>query len=134
MDENSEMRDELVIRSTDSWQSGEADYSEKIERQDQAASWESEKGESFVWASANEIDQLKSRWNSIQIGFVDNPRSCVEKADALVKEILERIEKAVSDQRSILDGQQNQHEEISTEDFRIALQNYRSFLYRLLTV
>lgn len=86
------------------------------------------------WLGTEEIDELQSRWNSIQIKFVDDPRASVKQADELVTEAVERIEQAFANQRTLLDEQWTNLEETSTEDLRIALQSYRSFLNRLLTI
>ena len=68
----------------------------------------------------------------IQVQFVDEPRKSVEQADALVEEVLKRINQAFTDQRSALDAQWVNHEEVSTEDLRVTLQSYRSFFNRFL--
>jgi len=81
-----------------------------------------------------EIDELQSRWNSIQIEFVDEPRTSVEQADALVAEVMSRITQMFSEKRAILDEQWANQENVSTEDLRIALQSYRSFFNRLLAL
>jgi hypothetical protein len=65
---------------------------------------------------------------------VDEPRTAVEQADGLVTEALERIKQVFSDKRTILNEQWSNHQDISTEDLRIALQSYRSFLNRVLTL
>ncbi len=87
-------------------------------------------GGSLGWLRNDEIDELKARWTTIQSKFVDEPRTSVEQADALVADTLVRIEKAFSDNRASLAGQKD----ISTEDLRVALQSYRSFLNRLLAI
>ena len=89
---------------------------------------------SLPWLRTEEIDELQSRWNSIQIEFVDDPRASVKQADELVTEAVERIKQAFANQRTLLDEQWTNLEDISTEDLRIALQSYRSFLNRLLTI
>lgn len=80
------------------------------------------------------IDELQSRWNSIQIEFVDQPRTSVEQAEALVAETTEKVARMLSEKRASLDGSWVNHENISTEDLRIALQGYRSFFNRLLSL
>jgi hypothetical protein len=92
------------------------------------------KSEPLPWLSVKEIDELKSRWNSIQIKFVDQPHAAVEQADGLVTEALDRINQVFSDKRTILNEQWTNHQDISTEDLRITLQNYRSFLNRILAL
>ena len=80
----------------------------------------------------NEIDDLQSRWNSIQVEFVDEPHTSVEQADALVAETMEMIARMLSEKQATLKELWVDHEDISTEDLRIALQRYRSFFNRLL--
>lgn len=82
--------------------------------------------------SREEIGELKSRWNSIQVGFVDEPHASVEQADALAAETMEKINKMLSFQRATLNELWVGHDDISTEDLRIALQHYRSLFNRLL--
>ncbi|MFZ0533644.1 MAG: hypothetical protein WAM09_10725 [Anaerolineales bacterium] len=65
---------------------------------------------------------------------MDEPHAAVEQADGLVTEALERIKQVFSDNRTILNEQWTNHQDISTEDLRIALQNYRSFLNRILAL
>src|SRR5262245_58787422 len=31
----------------------------------------------------NDLSGLRSRWDDVQVGFVDDPKDCVQKADAL---------------------------------------------------
>jgi len=81
-----------------------------------------------------EIDELRSRWNAIQIEFVDEPRTSVEQADALVAEVMKRIAQMFSEKRAVLDEQWASHDDVSTEDLRVALQRYRSFFHRLLAL
>jgi hypothetical protein len=82
----------------------------------------------------DEIDELRSRWNAIQIAFVDEPRASVEQADALVAEVMKRIAQMFAEKRAILDKQWTNNDNVSTEDLRMALQRYRSFFHRLLAL
>lgn len=77
---------------------------------------------------------LRSRWDSIQTGFVDEPRQAVEQADGLVAEAMKRLAEVFADERGKLEGQWDRGDNISTEDLRVALQRYRSFFDRLLSV
>jgi hypothetical protein len=90
--------------------------------------------ETSLWLGSKEVEQLRSRWNSIQAEFVDAPRTSVEKADELVVDTLEQIEQAFAHRRTILDESWINNEEISTEQLRVALKNYRAFLDRLLAL
>jgi hypothetical protein len=84
--------------------------------------------------SPEETGRFRSRWDSIQVGFVDEPRQAVEQADGLVAEAMKRLAEVFSDERSNLEKQWDRGDNISTEDLRIALRRYRSFFSRLLSV
>jgi hypothetical protein len=83
---------------------------------------------------ANECNELRARWDSIQVGFVDEPRKAVQAADALVSATIKRLAEIFADERQQLERQWDRSENISTEDLRIALQRYRSFFARLLAI
>jgi hypothetical protein len=82
----------------------------------------------------DECDQYRHRWSSIQTGFVDEPRKAVEQADALVEDVMMRLSETFSNERSHLEEQWSRGADASTEDLRIALQHYRSFFDRLLSL
>ena len=82
----------------------------------------------------DELSGLRSRWNDVQSGFVDDPRDCVQKADALVSDVVEQLTTGFSEARSRLEAQWARGEEASTEDLRLALKRYREFFERLLAV
>ena len=77
---------------------------------------------------------LRSRWTEVQGRFVDDPRDAVKAADTLVKEVIDDLSQQFSKERSTLEGQWGRNEKVSTEDLRIALQRYREFFERLLSV
>ncbi len=83
---------------------------------------------------AADTSGLRSRWDDIQAVFVDDPADCVQKADALVAEVVDQLTSAFSEARSRLEGQLARGEQVSTEDLRLALQRYREFFQRLLAV
>ncbi len=76
-------------------------------------------------------EHFRTRWNEIQGMFVDEPRSAVQQADALVSEVIEQITQMFTNEHSSLEGQWNQGNEVSTEDLRTSLKRYRSFFNRL---
>jgi len=78
-----------------------------------------------------ESEHFRTLWNEIQGKFVDEPRSAVQQADALVSEVIEKITKMFTSERSSLEGQWKEGNDVSTEDLRQALQHYRSFFNRL---
>lgn len=82
----------------------------------------------------NEVTNVRNRWTEIQTAFVDEPRRAVEQADALVSEVTERLSRSFADERSKLEGQWGRGDDVSTEDLRVALQRYRTFFDRLLSV
>jgi hypothetical protein len=75
---------------------------------------------------------FRKRWETVQTGFVDEPRRAVEQADALVAEVIKQLVGSFAEERGRLEGQWSQGNEASTEDLRVALQRYRSFFDRLL--
>ncbi|HUB83499.1 MAG TPA: hypothetical protein VMB03_32090 [Bryobacteraceae bacterium] len=78
--------------------------------------------------------EFRSRWDRIQTGFVDEPRTAVQQADELVTETINRLSESFATARQQLEGQWGGGENVSTEDLRIALKKYRTFFDRLLTV
>ena len=80
------------------------------------------------------VNQLQTQWTEIQAGFVDEPRRAVERADGLVADAIKRLAETFANERAQLEGQWDRGGDVSTEDLRQALQRYRSFFSRLLTV
>jgi hypothetical protein len=80
------------------------------------------------------VSQLRNQWTDIQAGFVDEPRRAVERADGLVADAIKRLAETFSNERAQLEGQWDRGGDVSTEDLRQALQRYRSFFSRLLSV
>jgi hypothetical protein len=83
---------------------------------------------------AGELNGLRTRWQTIQTSFVDEPRKAVEQADSLVASAMKRLAEVFAEERSELEGQWDRGESVSTEDLRVALQRYRAFFDRLLSV
>lgn len=82
----------------------------------------------------NELNELRNRWGSVQAAFVDEPRSAVEQADGLVASAMKRLAEVFAEERSKLEQQWDRGDNVSTEDLRIALQRYRTFFHRLLSI
>jgi hypothetical protein len=78
-----------------------------------------------------ESEHFRTRWNEIQGKFVDEPRTAVQQADALVSEVSAQITQMFASEHTALEAQWNQGNDVSTEDLRKALQRYRSFFNRL---
>jgi hypothetical protein len=82
----------------------------------------------------DELESLRNQWNAVQGAFVDEPRRAVEQADGLVASAMKRLAEVFANERSNLEQQWDRGDNVSTEDLRIALQRYRSFFHRLLSV
>jgi hypothetical protein len=82
----------------------------------------------------NELEEMRGRWNGVQTAFVDEPRRAVEQADGLVASGMKRLAEVFAEERSRLEAQWDRGDNVSTEELRIALQRYRSFFHRLLSV
>ena len=83
---------------------------------------------------SEELQGLRTRWKEIQTAFVDEPRSAVEQADGLVASAMKRLAEVFAEERSQLEKQWDRGEGVSTENLRVALQRYRAFFDRLLSV
>jgi len=84
--------------------------------------------------AVDEAQGLRGRWDAIQTSFVDEPRKAVEQADSLVATAMKRLAEIFADERAGLEGQWDRGDDVSTEDLRLALQRYRSFFTRLLSI
>jgi hypothetical protein len=82
----------------------------------------------------DEAREFRVRWDTIQGGFVDEPRRAVEQADSLVAGTMKRLAEIFADERAKLEAQLDRDESVSTENLRLALRRYRSFFGRLLSV
>jgi hypothetical protein len=80
------------------------------------------------------IGDYRSRWDEVQTAFVDDPRSAVKGADGLVAEVMKDLARTFANERAGLEDQWSEGRDVSTEDLRVALQRYRSFFARLLTL
>lgn len=86
------------------------------------------------WFNKDEADELHSRWSSIQFQFVDQPCASVEQGEALLAETVERIKQMLSDRQKTLGARWLNKDDITTEELRLTLRNYRSFLNHLLSL
>jgi hypothetical protein len=79
-------------------------------------------------------DDFQARWNEIQVGFVDDPRASVERADGLVSEVTRCLTESFVSGRRRLESEWEKGGDASTEALRLTLQHYHSFFNRLLTL
>ena len=135
-----EVREERRVEPVDP----DASYSRESEADERSREGQREASDSGASESRNgpeaqplfagaEASELRERWDSIQTGFVDEPRRAVEQADALVADLMQRLASVFSDERKSLEQQWDRGDDVSTEDLRVALQRYRSFFDRLLS-
>jgi hypothetical protein len=84
--------------------------------------------------SEQEAAGLRRAWEQVQGGFVDEPRQAVEDADHLVASAIKRLAEMFAEERQRLESQWDHGDDVSTEELRVALQRYRAFFGRLLSV
>jgi len=77
---------------------------------------------------------FRSRWDEVQIGFVDDPKQAVRKADELVAQVMKSLAQKFADERTKFESQFDEQGSASTENLRVALRGYRSFFQRLLSL
>jgi len=80
------------------------------------------------------LNDFNARWTDVQTSFVDEPRRAVHQADALVSDVIQRISDTFGNERAQLEQQWDRGGDVSTEELRQALQRYRAFFSRLLTL
>jgi hypothetical protein len=142
--ENESLSDERAATSVDESMDTDRAASSTDQSADAARATDSADGTTSADSShdLSEVEPLvpgdaavdfRARWEVIQQGFVDDPRSSVTDADALVGDLLERLSSTFDQQHQELERQWSDGEP-STEDLRAALQRYRSFFQRLLTI
>jgi hypothetical protein len=82
--------------------------------------------------ASDDAEAFRARWTDVQFGFVNSPRRAVEQGDGLVAELMQHLARTFAEERSRLESQWDQGDDVSTEDLRTAFQRYRSFFERLL--
>jgi hypothetical protein len=82
--------------------------------------------------ASQDAEGYRARWTDVQAGFVDAPREAVERADALVAELMQHLASSFADERGRLEGHWDRGDDVPTDDLRDAFQRYRSFFERLL--
>jgi hypothetical protein len=80
----------------------------------------------------DELQSILARWKDIQAEFVDEPRTAVQDADALVADLMQRLAQMFATERDQLESRWADGNDVSTEDLRHSLRRYRSFFERLL--
>jgi len=81
-----------------------------------------------------EAADFRRRWTEVQTSFVDEPRRAVQQADELVAGVMKGLAETFARERAGLEQQWDRGENVTTEDLRIAMQRYRAFFDRLLSI
>ena len=79
-------------------------------------------------------EPFRRRWESVQVGFVDNPVQAVDDAEALVSSVMNELVAGFRAQRERLEAYRSNGNETSTDELRDAFRRYRDFFERLLQV
>ena len=79
-------------------------------------------------------DKLRAEWEAIQTAFVDDPRGAVKDADKLVASAIQQLADSFSEQRAKLEHEWSKGNEVSTENLRQVIRQYRAFFHRLLAI
>jgi hypothetical protein len=82
----------------------------------------------------DQAETFRARWTSIQSSFVDDPRQAVRNGDELVAQIMTNLASTFADERHRVEAELDDTGEAATENLRVALQRYRSFFQRLLSL
>src|SRR5579862_3950627 len=94
----------------------------QIERREtQPATTNTLDNETIALLPADFAQDLRARWDRIQAGFVDEPRTAVQQADELVASSIQRLTDSFAQARRSLERQWGHGEEVNTEELRVAL-------------
>ena len=94
----------------------------------------SEEGQLAALFLPDVAKDFRSRWDAVQISFVDDPKLAVQQADELVAQVMKSLAGTFSSERTKLEAQVDLTDKASTENLRIVLRRYRSFFERLLSL
>jgi hypothetical protein len=75
---------------------------------------------------ADAVERFRARWREVQADFVDDPQRAVHEAEEVADEVLRTL---TEHRQRLSDGWQDRTD---TEDLRLALREYRSFIDGLL--
>jgi hypothetical protein len=79
-----------------------------------------------------EVERFRGQWRELQADFVDDPMKAVQGADRLVEEVMRTLSETFAAHKHDLEGQWQHGGTGETEDLRVAMRSYRSFLDQLL--
>ncbi|WP_236743430.1 MULTISPECIES: hypothetical protein [Nocardiopsis] len=76
-------------------------------------------------------ESVRKRWSEAQNRFVDDPHEAVRELDALATEVADAVVAEIESRRSALRAAWNEDGGADTEELRLALRDYRSFVEHL---
>lgn len=77
-----------------------------------------------IW-SEETVNQMRTRWQAVQLRFVDDPAAVAGEMQTLVGEAVQALSAALADRQRELDSWS--HGGHDTEQLRLAVQRYRDF-------
>ena len=129
--QNGAAPDDVQLRTADL--TVDPDHHHGQDRLDEAPPPAAEDDQSPVHLVQPEAAQrFRVEWQQIQTRFVDDPKDAVQDADHLLDEVLKSLTDTVTERKHKLEGQWHGESETLTEDLRLALRHYRSFVNQLL--
>ena len=85
-----------------------------------------------VLFGGDDVERFRGRWRELQADFVDDPTQAVQGADELVGEVMRTLTEIFNQHKQELEGQWQGGGSGETEELRVAMRRYRSFLDQLL--
>ena len=76
-----------------------------------------------------DVDGFRQRWDTLQAGFVDDPKAAADQAEALVSELVNRVSRRHQELRDELGSRADGGDD--TETMRLAIRQYRAFFHSL---
>jgi len=134
-DESLKRREEESLTTKDLAQTGQNKDIDKNQTEGEVLPFRGQRtADTPTLLEKSEAVNMRTQWQEIQTAFVDEPRNAVERADKLVASAIQRLAQVFADERGKLETQWSRGDQISTEDLRVALQRYRTFFDRLLSI
>jgi hypothetical protein len=109
-------------------------HDQEVSTQDRAQPPRTEEEQLAPLFTSEAAQVFREHWDAVQIGFVDDPKQAVQRADELVAQVMKSLAETFSSERAQVERQVQNNEQVSTENLRVALRHYRSFFQRLLSL
>jgi hypothetical protein len=106
----------------------------RVDRSDRPAANANRMQEPSSFFSPAESQTFRSRWNNIQVRFVDDPPGAIDEANNLVSDAIEHLKQGFSAQRQPRGQTSDPNPRDSTEERRLLLRRYRTLVERLVSI